>query len=245
MRSAPIALLAACAALGSCARACRPAVPILNYHSIGDAADPFAVSAKDFTGQLDFLRAEGFHTVSLHELFEHEQRGAPLPARPIVVTFDDGFLDNLALALPLLQARGLKATFFVVTGFLADDEAHRRTDERGRKYLLWSEVYALASAGMEIGSHSTSHRRLPDLPAAEIEAEARASREVLQARLGRPVEFFAFPFNSKRGEARQAVKDAGYRGAVAGVNGSADPFELYRIGAYKSMTVDDLKTRLR
>ena len=232
----------------SCAGACGPGVPILMYHSVSDFEDPYAVRATDFAGQLDYLKSAGFNTVSLHDVLEHEEHKAPLPKRPIVLTFDDGYQDNHDTAFKLLQERGMRATFFVVTRFMGADEAHRHVEAAGtpreRRFLLWSEVREMAAAGMEIGSHSLFHKRLPDLPDDQIAEDVTRSREELAARLGQPVEFFAYPFNSERRRVRQIVEAAGYRGAVAGAKAIGDKFELTRLGVYRGMTGKDLKDRL-
>src|SRR5260221_7203097 len=82
--------------MAACSHACGPGVPILMYHSVSDLPDPYALSEKDFAAHLDYLKEAGFNTVSLHEVLEHSERGAKLPSNPIVLTFDDGYLDNYA-----------------------------------------------------------------------------------------------------------------------------------------------------
>src|SRR5438105_2723069 len=177
------ALFGAALPLLAC-NACGPNVPILMYHSIGDAPDAYAVSEKDFTAHLDYLKSAGFDTISLNQLVEHQDHKAPLPEHPIVITFDDGFQDAYTRAFPLLQARGQKASFFVVTRFVADDEARRRVDAKGtpqqRAYLIWREVREMAAAGMEIGSHSLWHRRLPDMGVDQIRDDVQRSREEIE-----------------------------------------------------------------
>jgi len=232
----------------SCAGACGPGVPILMYHSVSDFEDPYAVRETDFAGQLDYLKSAGFNTVTLHDVIEHEEHKAPLPAHPIVLTFDDGYQDNHDVAFKLLKDRGMRGTFFVVTRFMGEDEAHRHVQDRGgpreRRYLLWKEVREMAAAGMEIGSHSLFHKRLPDLTPEQIRDDVQRSREELAAKLGQPVEFFAYPFNSERRHVRQIVEEAGYRGAVAGARAIGDRFELTRLGVYRGMTGKDLRDRL-
>lgn len=226
--------LACCLAALACKG--RPAAPILTWHAIGppgaaaaDDADGWTVSQDRFEAQLDALAAAGFTTVPLSLLTAHAERGAPLPARPVVLTFDDGTQDHLARALPALLARGMRGAFFVVSGRL-----RARPEERvvagGRGYLLWSELVALRGAGMEIGSHSRTHPRLPDLPDEAARAELLESRRELEAALGAPVEWFAFPYNALRERHRPMVRAAGYRGAVAGVaHGGSDLRSLYRL----------------
>jgi peptidoglycan/xylan/chitin deacetylase (PgdA/CDA1 family) len=204
--------------LAGCLRG-KPELPILNYHSVGDTADEYTVPVAAFEEQLDWLASHGFHTVSLKDLADSRQRRAPLPERPIILTFDDGKADALGIVLPALRKRGMRASFFVITDLV------------GRAgYLTWDGVRALAEAGMEIGSHTATHPRLPDLPDASVEHELVQSRLTLQAELHRPVEALAYPYNSVRARIEQAARAAGYRVAVAGVDhGSADLLSLRRM----------------
>ena len=109
------------------------------------------------------------------------------------------------------------------------------------RYLVWSEVSALSAAGMEIGSHGERHLRLSALSGRELREEVVLSRMAIEAHLHRPVEVFAYPFNSSRARLRSAVRDAGYRAAVSGpAHGSADRFELFRSGVYARTTVEEV-----
>jgi peptidoglycan/xylan/chitin deacetylase (PgdA/CDA1 family) len=204
--------------LAGCMRA-KPELPILNYHSVGGAADDYTVPVAAFEEQLDWLASHGFHTVSLNDLVDSRRRHAPLPDKAIILTFDDGKADALGIVLPALRKRGMRASFFVVTSLV------------GRAgYLTWDGVRALADAGMEIGSHTATHPRLPDLSDERVQDELRESRLRLQAELHRPVEALAYPYNSVRARIEEAARAAGYRVAVAGVDhGSADLLSLRRM----------------
>jgi len=230
----------------ACSR--RPDVPILTYHSISSAADAFTIGEQSFTDELDALRSRGFQTVTFHDWLAHLDQKAPLPSAPIILTFDDGYEDAYTTVLPALRSRGMRATFFIVASFVGADESHRLVrDEDGfrRRYLIWPEVRALSAAGMEIGSHSVSHRRLADLAGDEARDELSRSKREIEAALGRPVEIFSYPYNSVRRRLEPLVRDAGYRAAVAGsVHGSADRFALYRIGVYRSTATEALLAQL-
>ena len=245
-RAASLALLLPALA---CSGACGPNVPILMYHSVTDhPSDKFTISEALFTEHLDYLKSSGFNTVTLHELLEHEEHKAPLPPNPIVLTFDDGFQDNYSRVLPLLKARGQKATFFIVTRFCAHEEAHRRVENPGtpheKRFMLWREVRAMQAAGMEIGSHSLFHKRMTTLSDAEIREDLRLSRAELEKELSTPIEFFAYPFNSERRDVRRLVEHAGYRAAVSGAHSLGDKYELARIGIYRGMTAAVLRSQL-
>jgi peptidoglycan/xylan/chitin deacetylase (PgdA/CDA1 family) len=202
----------------ACSRS-KPEVPILNYHSVADVADEFTVPLPTFLSELDWLAAHDFHTVSLHELLESREHHGALPPRAIILTFDDGKEDALRLVLPALRKRGMKATFFVITG------------EVGRPgYLTWDGVRELAAAGMEIGSHTVTHSRLADVSADGADSELRESRQQLQSQLGSRVEALAYPFNSLRARTVRAAARAGYRIAVAGpAHGNWEQMRLLRL----------------
>lgn len=227
-----------CAALALAAGACRrPDVPILTWHSVGGATDEFTVTEAAFTAQLDALQRAGFHSVSFRQWLEHEDRGAPLPDKPVLLTFDDGYRDALTAALPALRARGLRGTFFLVSGWMGG----QAPAADGRRYLTWDEARALLASGMEIGSHGATHRRLPELGEAQALEELTASKRELESRLGTRVEVFAYPFNASRRWLRGVVQKAGYRAAVSGADhGGADRYELYRFGVQRPTSPDDL-----
>src|SRR5436305_2810450 len=143
----------------ACARG-RPPVPILNYHSVAPGGDEFTVAPEEFEHQLDFLVSAGLRTVSLDDLVQHRD-----VSRGIVLTFDDGTEDALTRVLPALQKRGMRGTFFIITGFV------------GRPgFLTWDGVRALAAAGMEIGSHTVDHERLGDLSPDRVRTELVESK---------------------------------------------------------------------
>lgn len=235
MRRALAAL--ALVALGLAGCRARPPVPILTWHSLAKVGDGFTVPPDQFVAELDALKDRP--TLSLHHLLA----GAP-PPRAVVLTFDDGAEDAFSIALPELRKRGMRGTFFIVTGLVGDDEAHRHI-EGGVRYLIWSEVLQLARAGMEIGSHTVDHERLSNLPRERVREELVQSKRALEEHLGAPVDFFAYPFNAVRDSVREAVIAAGYRAAVAGeVHGSDDPFKLYRLSVRRGMTLADLRASL-
>jgi peptidoglycan/xylan/chitin deacetylase (PgdA/CDA1 family) len=177
-------------------------LPVLMYHGLhaGPEArghfDPvYSVDPVAFDGQLAALQALGYQTVRLRDL-----GGPGLPARPVVLTFDDGDASDCEVALPLLRARGMVAEFFVVS------------DRVGRPgWLRADQLQALARAGMGVQSHARSHRYLSDLSASELEEELAESRLRLVELGGEAVDALALP--GGRGGAReaQAARAAGYR----------------------------------
>jgi peptidoglycan/xylan/chitin deacetylase (PgdA/CDA1 family) len=224
----------------ACACTQRPQVPILTHHSISRIVDGFAITPEMFAAELDALARSGCRTISFHEWLE----GKPLPARPVILTFDDGYEDAYSTALPELRARGMVGTFFVVPGWVGQDAAHRVVHQDSgieRRFLVWPEVEALNAAGMEIGSHGERHVRLSDVPEEVAREEVLRSRLEIEAHLGRTVEVFAYPFNSSRHRLRSVLKNAGYRAAVSGaLHGGTNRYELFRQGIYPGAVVEDV-----
>jgi len=223
--------------------ACGGGVPILMYHSVGPGGETLTVLPAELDGHLDFLARAGFTTVTLHEMLEAQQGRGELPKHPVVLTFDDGYQDAFTEVLPRLQARGQRATFFIVSGFTAENEATRLAAGR-HSYLAWPEVRALGAAGMEIGSHTIHHGKLTTLGRHELRAEVVESKAALEHGLGQPVEFFAYPFNEQCRPVRLMVEKAGYRGAVVGAHGNAEAFTLQRLTMHRGISPDDLRSML-
>jgi peptidoglycan/xylan/chitin deacetylase (PgdA/CDA1 family) len=166
----------------------------------------------DFERQMRYLAGEGYTAVTLAALVDHMTAGKPLPPKPIVITFDDGYADNYTTALPILKKYGLRATVFVVTDFLGEGP-----------YMTWDEVKALRASGMEIGSHTLHHRDLTTLPPDERARDLQLSKEGLEWRLEAPARFLAYPFGAYDAATEAAMKQAGYKAAVSTVPGLNRP----------------------
>src|SRR5262249_50778983 len=145
--------------------------------------------------------------------------------RSVVLTFDDGYLDTLTIALPILREFGFTATCYVVAG--AVGHSSHWTDPA--PLMDWAGVRAWLDAGMGIGSHTASHPDLTTLDTAALRSEIAGSRARLEDRLGVPVRSFAYPFNRLDARALDAVAEAGYADAVAGAEIHASPHALTRV----------------
>jgi peptidoglycan/xylan/chitin deacetylase (PgdA/CDA1 family) len=211
---------------------------VLCYHSVDPSPNYLGLDPELFDAHLAWLQ-EHCVVVSFEELVARPRHsGGPY----VAITFDDGYADNREHALPLLAARGMTATFFVTAGFLERDDAvmahlGRVWGQRLRP-LSWDDVAALRAAGMAIGSHTWSHRRLSGLSPAEAEADLKRSREVIEQRLGEPVRAIAYPWG-KLGrhvdaETFAAARRAGFElGGISlprAVRASDDALRIPRMG---------------
>lgn len=178
------------------ARLGRGRLTVLTYHQVKDAADDgSSVGISAFREQMQFVKGH-YRVVPLADAVDALHTTGP-SERLVAITFDDGYLDNATNAAPILRSLNLPATFFVSTDMIGGGRPFPHDVRRGRvpqAHMSWDDVRLLAQQGFEIGSHTCSHA---DMGAVSIEAadyELRASRERLEAELGRPVRAFAFPY---------------------------------------------------
>lgn len=181
-------------------------VPVLMYHRVAPASTAtnavsadLTVTPQDFRAQMAWLAREGYTPISQVQLFRAMMEGDPLPARPLVLTFDDGYVDMVDEVLPVLQRRGWPATMFVITSRIGQPA-----------FLTWPQIERLDAAGMEVASHTVDHVELPTLDPAERERQLVESRRVLEKRLGHMVRWFCYPVGRYDDASAQAVADAGY-----------------------------------
>lgn len=220
-------------------------VPILLYHRVGPrdgtAMDDYTVSPARFGAQMRFLARAGWEAVVLDEVL----RRRASPARRVAITFDDGFASNREHAWPVLRELGLPATTFVVTGLVGGTNAWDDDSMPRYPLLAQADLRAADPRLMRFESHGATHASLSGAGEAELAREVAQSKSALEALLGRPVSFFAYPFGAWSPAVRQAVRGAGYRAAcscLSGRNGPrADPWLLRRV----EIREEDVGARLR
>lgn len=216
-------------------------VPILMYHHVErmPLAPPpvFAgsyLSRERFAEHLDRLAAWGRTPLTLGEAVRRWRAGEPLPARPVVLTFDDGCACFAEHAFPELERRGFPATLFALSGELGGSNRWDEAAGERRERLLGAEALAeLATAGIEIGSHGHRHLDLRGAAPETLRRELEGSKQRLEAIVGRPVESFCYPFGHFDERASDAARSAGYLCAVGideGTRGD-DRFALPRMVA--------------
>jgi peptidoglycan/xylan/chitin deacetylase (PgdA/CDA1 family) len=141
-------------------------------------------------------------------------RAAPLPDRPVVITFDDGLADFYTGALPALVSHGFVATLYVTTGFVGHTSRWLASLGEGtRPMLTWGQIAEVQASGVECGAHSVSHPQLDLIARASARDEITGGKDQLEQRLGRPVETFAYPNGYYDATVRRLVGEAGYRSA--------------------------------
>lgn len=197
-------------------------IPILLYHSISaDPADwiaPFTVSPDTFARHLDLIVASGRTPVSVSELIDAQQGRSVLPAKPVAVTFDDGFAD-FAAAADELAARGIRSTLYVTTGALTGPGSRSPGWVLPpARMLAWSQLADLADSGVEIGAHTHTHPQLDTMRVTDARREIRVSKQMLEDHLGREVSSFAYPHGFQSMRLQREVADAGFTSACGVMN---------------------------
>jgi peptidoglycan/xylan/chitin deacetylase (PgdA/CDA1 family) len=216
-----------------------PAVPVLMYHAVGErpaaATHALSVSPEAFTEQLALLGARGFTPVTTARLADAWRTGRPLPDRPVLITFDDGYEGVHRHALPALAAHSFVATLFVTTGWLRGAYDEGRAPDT---MLDWDQVRELAAAGTEIGGHSHSHPQLDQLDDRRLGFETGRCREIIATELGTEPASFAYPYGYSSRRVRRTVRAAGFGQALAVGNALArrtqGPYALERVTVRRS-----------
>lgn len=202
---------------GAMAVASASGVPILMYHYVGDVpppAGPYAsgltVRTGDFDDQMRYLADNGYHSVGLGDLLLARRGLKILPSRAVILTFDDGGLDNYRVAFPIMVGYGLKGTFFVITG---------KVGAVGQ--MDWDDLRAMADQGMPVESHTVSHPAdLRTVDDARLARELGDSRAAIAQNLGVTPESLSYPSGRYDDRVAAAAKAAGYLMAVSTNSGS-------------------------
>lgn len=225
-------------------------IPVLMYHEIiADdhkrsrfSGSPYAIHLKQFQAQMRHLCEQGYTTITLPNLLQLKHlRGAPNEdnwKKLAVITFDDGYKNNITLALPVLKKYHLVATFFVIVN---------RIGTRG--YLSWSDLRQLKREGMAIQSHTLNHLPLETLSEDLIERELIESKRVIEQQLKRPVDFVSFPHGSYKNIVLEIARRSGFQGCCTSELGFFrlfdDPYRIKRIAIRKNYQLNEFEMILK
>jgi len=220
----------------------RPAViPVLMYHDLGDlpvtgtpSHRPYVVPVSAFRTQLKIARDCGIGVRTLDAALDATGPAGDAAEQTCVITFDDGDQSNFTCALPALLDAGFRATFFVTAGWV------------GRApFMSWDQLRGLADAGMEVGSHSLTHRPPATLTRAELFTEMADSKKLLEDRLGREIRSASSPTGFFNPAIVPAVMEAGYRalciGRIAFWTRGDDRFTIPRIPVKRATGHEDFR----
>ena len=165
-------LITACALMRS-----APGIPVLNYHQVEEKdGNPLTLWPDQFEAQMAYLAEEGYTPITIDEMMDALENGAPLPEKPVIITFDDGYADNYEYAYPILKKYGFKATIFLIYDFT----------NTYPNYLTWDQINEMKESGLiHFESHTMTHANLAELTSVdELRHEIADSHDLLsQARL--------------------------------------------------------------
>jgi peptidoglycan/xylan/chitin deacetylase (PgdA/CDA1 family) len=177
-------------------------LPILLYHHVrpGSTSALF-VSPEEFDKQLEYLQYYGFHTISFTDLVDYFEKAKPLPQRPVIISFDDGWENQFEYGFPILQKYHDTATFYVVTNYLDHEN-----------FLTTEQLKTMVAAGMAIGCHTRSHPYLTSLGGERAWDEIAGAKAILEAE-GFKIDTFAYPYGAYNKKIVAMVQAAGFRSA--------------------------------
>ena len=229
---------------GAAAIMAHPQVPVLCYHQIRNWRATDSKQAKDyivpeaaFEEQIKMLADSGYHTISADQLYNYLNYGAALPAKPIMLTFDDTDLPQYTIAKPVMEKYGFKGLFFIMTVSL------------GRpNYMTREQVKQLSEAGNEIGSHTWDHKNIKKFTDADWAIQIDKPTKTLETITGKPVKYFAYPFGLWNTAAIPQLKAHGFNAAfqLSAKRDEKDPlYTIRRMIVPGAWTAGNLKTWMK
>lgn len=215
-------------------------IPVLNYHQINDKDhNALTVPVADFEREMAYLKADGYTSITPEQLSDHLKYGKPLPEKPVMITFDDGYRDNYTNAFPILQKYGFTASIFLVSDFMG----------RFDNYLTWEQVQEMSEAGINMESHTLSHVELAGLPHDELYKQLMGGKLATEWKTLKFVKYMAYPCGNMDEAAMTAVKDCGYEGGFTVrydlVHSWDDAYEMPRVPIFGNVQGSFLRFKLR
>lgn len=183
-------------------------VPVMMYHDILPEKQVFFdVTPEEFERHLELIRQKGLTPISMDQLVNHLRTGLPLPEKPILLSFDDGYAGHYTYVYPLLKKYRYPAVFSIYTAKVGK--------QVGRPGVTWEQLREMAADPLvTIASHTVNHKVLPGLAPTEIQYELKEAKRILEAELGIPIRYFAYPEGKYTPEIAAAVQAEGYSAAL-------------------------------
>lgn len=217
-------------------------VPILMYHYVSEpppGADVYrqdlSVAPDRFESHLRYLVQNSYRVITLDDLLYALTQGRPLPPKPVILTFDDGYEDNYQNAFRLLQEYGLVGHFFIITDFVNAGRAG---------YMTWPQIEEMAAAGQRFGSHSRDHPNLRGKSVDYLVWQALGGTEAIEEHLGYRPRWVSYPSGAYDAQVIAVFKSADYWGGLSVQQGSThtldEIFELKRVRVRGSYSAEDL-----
>lgn len=214
-------------------------IPVLMYHSVMyEKGNDLRIPKEKFYEEMKYLKDNGYITLTFDDLYDFLINNKPVPEKSIVITFDDGYVDNYTNAYPVLKELGFKATIFMITCTVDTDSS----------YLTSSELKELEANGIEIEGHTVKHDELNKLKYDAQLKTLKDSKKFLDDLLGKDVKYMAYPFGKYNEDTIKAAKEAGYKMAFTTMGGWSNKSDgimtLNRVYISSSASMEDFKYRI-
>lgn len=202
----------------------RYTVPILTYHSINCGEGSHFVTPENFAKQMSYIKNKGYKVITLDELVRGINNKEHFKGNEVVITFDDGYKDNLEYAYSVLKKFSFPATIFLISSYIEND----------KRFLNWDQVRAMSRGGISFGSHTKSHFYLGSAKDERaIFDEVGGSKKIIESEIGKTVNYLCYPTGGFNAKVKEIVKVLGYKGACTTNRGFADfnndVYELKRV----------------
>lgn len=205
-------------------------VPVLNYHQVNDEKhSALTLHVDQFREQMEYLHNQGYNTITLTQLYDYLENGTELPNKPIVITFDDGYVDNYKNVLPILKEYNMKATLFMISdaantpGFVSTEQMHQ-----------------MEAGGFDIQGHTNHHKILTKIDPTELPDALLGGKTSLEGILGEPIEYLAYPGGFNDMLVQYVTKQSGYKMAFTVQPGTVQPgdnlYALNRLAIFQGDT---------
>jgi len=194
-------------------------VPVLCYHHIGPQISGYRVSPASFANQMKALYDSGYKTILPDDLYEYLVHGAALPAKPVMLTFDDNDKEQFTIGAAEMNKYGFKGVYFIMTISI------NRT-----RYMSQEQLKQLSDEGHAIEGHTWDHHMVTKYTTASWDTQLVKPQKRLEAITGKPVKYFAFPFGLWNKDACSEIKNHGYKMAfiLSTKRDSAEPLFTIR-----------------
>lgn len=216
-------------------------IPILTYHSVDSNGSVISVSKEIFRDQISCLADQGYKTISLKTFIESLKNGSRQNKREVVLTFDDGYRNNYTSVFPILKKHDFTATIFLPTGFIGKTAKWGEKSSISKMPLLsWEEIKEMSEANMDFGAHTINHIDLTSASEIRMKEEIAGSKKIIEDSLGKPVDFFCYPYGKTSPKVEAIVRNLGFSGGCSiryGIkNTIQDQYCLKRIGTARFST---------
>lgn len=188
-------------------------IPVLMYHNISEdypkGAEGANISPELFREHMEAILEDGYTPIFVKDYYESVESGKKLPEKPIVITFDDGYLSNYEIAYPMLKEMNIPATIFIVTSTVGAKASGGRVST---DHFTWEQAREMQESGIiDIHSHSHTHLNMKTISAAKLNEEIRLSKFLIEKNLKKDCFVFSYPFGGYNAATDAAVKKAGYK----------------------------------